>query len=233
MQLGGSVACIWLLVSLGFHFPAPWKLNSTCTKYMHCASCWMLLLSMFTEEVYMLAQGAKCRLGLKSHKYIGYLWGQQNQITEGSEIPELPWHPGSLLGRALGFCGHHLQQLLPLLQAIPPGLAQMLVGCVWILSYHEHNLKLCPHNEGKAQSTLGPHLTFPSWQHCIHLHPSRAEHKQWHLKAVLLKSVQCTTLFLPAYFYFLVSKIKIVVGSIDVSQHSFKKKEKKEKQNHC
>lgn len=49
----------------------------------------MLLLSMSTEEVYMFAQGAEHRLGLKFHNYVGYLGGQQNKIMEGSEISEL------------------------------------------------------------------------------------------------------------------------------------------------
>lgn len=134
MQLAGGAVCVWLLVSLGFHFPAPWKLICTCTKYTHRASCCMLVLSTSTEEVYVIAQGAKWRLGLRSRRCVSYLWGQQKSNYERERDTWALWHPSSLPGRPVGFYGHHLQQLLPPLQALPPGAAQMLVRSVWILS---------------------------------------------------------------------------------------------------
>lgn len=163
MQLAGGAVCVWLLVSLGFHFPAPWKLICTCTKYTHRASCCMSLLSVSTEEVYVIAQGAKCRLGLNSRRCVSYLWGQQNQIAEGSKIPEFLWHPSSLPGRPLGFYGHHLQQLLSPTAANPPSRSCTNAGAKCVdLVLDERNVKPCPHNRGRAHSTTPLVCTWPS-----------------------------------------------------------------------
>lgn len=97
--------------------------------------------------------------------------------------------------------------------ASPRGAAQMLVRGVQILSYTSviQSRALATQAEPRAplpRSAFSLPLLAASIS-CFHLHPSGAKCMQWCLQAVLLRSVQCTTLFLPASFYFLVSKIKL------------------------
>lgn len=97
--------------------------------------------------------------------------------------------------------------------ASPRGAAQMLVQGVRILSYMSimQSCSLTTKAEPRApllRSVWSLPLLAASIS-CFRLHPSRAKHMRWCLQAILLRSVQCTTLFLPASFYFLVSKIKL------------------------
>lgn len=92
--------------------------------------------------------------------------------------------------------------------ASPRGAAQMLA---WGSSFTWAEFNLTTKAEAwapisRSVFSLPLLIASLSW---FRRHLSRAKCMQWCLQAVFLKSVQCTNLFLPAYFYFLVSKIKL------------------------
>lgn len=97
----------------------------------------------------------------ESRGCVSYLCGQQSQVTKGSEIPELLWHPSSLPGRPW-FLWPSLAATVTN-AASPPSRSCTNAGAKCVdLVLDEHNVKPCPHNQGKAQSTAPLVLTWPS-----------------------------------------------------------------------
>ena len=98
----------------------------------------------------------------ESHGCVSYLCGQQSQVTKGSEIPELPVTPQQSARKTSWFLWPSLAAAVTT-AASPPSRSCTNAGAKCVdLVLDEHNVKPCPHNRGKAQSTAPLVRTWPS-----------------------------------------------------------------------